>query len=212
MRKTFATIVFLCVCLSHTAGLCFVSHSPQVLETKNWQLETDEGSSKVLKFEISKVAVVSHSPENLCASVSLCEKISTSHITETFQYDNNGALTNWQGSPLWKGGGGNAAGGLSLAYNALGQVSSLAANSYSYDALGNRVVMDGKLFIPNHSDALKRPVIECNELGEIIRYYIWGDNRLLGFIDSNGTLTVAHSDKMTNGVSTMNRKASRCMI
>ena len=155
MKKTFSTIISLFVCLSHTTGLCFakfgvVSHSPQILETKNWQLETDVGS------------------------------------------------------PLWKGGGGNAAGGLSLTYDALGQVAKVAQtvcapsgeflSAFSYDALGNRIVMENKLFIPNHSDALKRPVIECNELGEIVRYYIWGDNRLLGFIDSNGTLTVAHSD------------------
>ena len=117
---------------------------------------------------------------------------STEHITETFSYDNNGALTNWLGSPLWKGGGGNAAGGLSLAYDALGR---FANGSCAYDALGNRIkTMDGNLWIPNHSDSLKRPVIECNELGEIIRYYIWGDNRLLGFIDSSGILTVAHCD------------------
>ena len=122
---------------------------------------------------------------------------STSHITETFTYDNNGALTEWQGSPLWKGGGGNAAGGLSLTYDALGQVAKVAQtflSAFSYDALGNRVVADTKLWIPNHSDALKRPLMECDTSGNVLRYYIWGDNRLLGFIEGN-TLTVAHSDE-----------------
>ena len=140
MKKTLAIVIPIFVCQVHTAGFCFVSHSPQVIETRNWQLETDVGS------------------------------------------------------PLWKGGGGNAAGGLSLTYDALGKVAQTFLSAYKYDALGNRVVMDGKYFIPNHSDALKRPVIECNELGEIIRYYIWGDNRLLGFIDANNNLTVAHCD------------------
>ncbi|MCL2103569.1 MAG: hypothetical protein FWH21_00710 [Kiritimatiellaeota bacterium] len=119
---------------------------------------------------------------------------STEHIEELFSYDGNGALTNWLGSPLWKGGGGNAAGGLSLTYNALGQVSSLAANSYSYDALGNRIKVNNALWIPNHSDSLKRPLMECDTSGNVLRYYIWGDNRLLGFIDSSGILTVAHCD------------------
>jgi len=140
MKNIFTKLFLsLFVYISHTTGLCFVSHSPQVLETRNWQLETDGGS------------------------------------------------------PLWKGGGGNAAGGLSLSYDALGKVAQTFLSVYKYDALGNRVVMDDKYFIPNHSDSLKRPVIECNELGEIIRYYIWGDNRLLGFIEGN-TLTVAHCD------------------
>ena len=122
---------------------------------------------------------------------------STEHITETFQYDGNGALTNWLGSPLWKGGGGNAAGGLSLTYDALGQVAKVAQtflSAFSYDALGNRVVADTKLWIPNHSDALKRPLMECDTSGNVLRYYIWGDNRLLGFIDANNNLTVAHCD------------------
>ncbi|MCL2103567.1 MAG: hypothetical protein FWH21_00700, partial [Kiritimatiellaeota bacterium] len=57
---------------------------------------------------------------------------STEHITETFQYDGNGALTNWLGSPLWKGGGGNAAGGLSLTYDALGKLAQTFLSAYKY--------------------------------------------------------------------------------
>ena len=41
MKKTIATVISLFVCLSHTTGLCFASYSPPILETKNWQLETD---------------------------------------------------------------------------------------------------------------------------------------------------------------------------
>jgi YD repeat-containing protein len=114
---------------------------------------------------------------------------STPHITETFLYDGNGALTNWVSSTN----------SLSLAYNALGQVASitnhlsLTINHYSYDALGNRISTGDRVWVPNHSDALKRPLLECDNNGVIIRYYIWGENRLLGFIENN-TLTVAHCD------------------
>jgi len=111
---------------------------------------------------------------------------STPHITETFLYDNNGALTNWTG--------GRTSSSASFTYNALGQLSSLATNSYAYDALGNRVVCGGKLWIPNHADPLKRPLMEYAPDGTPLRYYIWGENRLLGFIDANGVLTVAHCD------------------
>ena len=92
MKKTFAIVIPLLMCLAHTTGLCFVSHSPQILETRNWQLETEEGSSKVLKFEISKVADASYSPETLCASASLCEKIGE-QVFRAY-YDNSGNVTN----------------------------------------------------------------------------------------------------------------------
>jgi RHS repeat-associated protein len=65
-----------------------------------------------------------------------------------------------------------------------------------YDALGNRVIHDGRIWIPDHSDPLKRPLIEATLNGTPVRYYIWGPGRLLGFIDAAGnTLTVAHSDE-----------------
>ena len=58
--------------------------------------------------------------------------------------------------------------------------------------------MDNTIFLPDHSDPLKRPLLECNADGTIIRYYIWGNERLLGFIDTNNTLTVAHCDEQGN--------------
>ena len=183
-------------------GLCFVSHSPQVLETRNWQLETDSydiTAGAIPKPTLQRTALNTFDAADRLVSSSVRYgqgADSTEHITETFQYDGNGALTNWLGSPLWKGGGGNAAGGLSLTYDALGQVAKVAQtflSAFSYDALGNRVVADTKLWIPNHSDSLKRPLMECDSSGAVLRYYIWGDNRLLGFIEGN-TVTIAHSD------------------
>jgi RHS repeat-associated protein len=64
-----------------------------------------------------------------------------------------------------------------------------------YDALGNRVIHDNRIWIPDHNDPLKRPLIEATLNGTPVRYYIWGPGRLLGFIDAQtGELTVAHCD------------------
>ena len=41
MKTALAKVIFLFVCLAHTTGLCIVSHSPPILETRNWKLETD---------------------------------------------------------------------------------------------------------------------------------------------------------------------------
>jgi RHS repeat-associated protein len=67
----------------------------------------------------------------------------------------------------------------------------------SYDALGNRLVSGDRLFIPDHADPLKRPLIEAEAAtGEPVRYYLWAPGRLLGFIErASGALTVAHCDE-----------------
>ena len=93
-------------------------------------------------------------------------------------------------------------------YDTQGRLASLggppsSAAAFSYDALGNRVLAAGHIFIPDHSDPLKRPLVECDADGTPLRYYIWGPGRLLGFVDAGradsplpaDTLTVAHSDE-----------------
>ena len=122
-------------------------------------------------------------------------------VAETFAHDLNGALTNWvsqipNSSSL-------ITNSLSLAYNALGQMSQLITSylspiTYSHDALGNRIKSGDILFIPDHADPRGRPLTECLSDGTPVRYYIWGPGRLLGFIDADGTLTVAHGDEYGN--------------
>jgi RHS repeat-associated protein len=113
-------------------------------------------------------------------------------VSETYLYDGNGALTNLVS-------GSNAV--FSAAYDPLGQLSSLrlcaSALNLSCDPLGNRVVSGDRLWLPDHADPLKRPLIEADAAtGEPIRYYLWGPGRLLGFIDAaSGALTVAHCDE-----------------
>jgi len=114
-------------------------------------------------------------------------------VSETYLYDGNGALTNVQ----------SAIGNEHYGYNPLGQLTSLNLREsvpsvdYSYDPIGNRIVCGGRLFIPDHADPLKRPLIEADAAtGNVLRYYLWAPGRLLGFIDAaSGTLTVAHCDE-----------------
>jgi RHS repeat-associated protein len=87
------------------------------------------------------------------------------------------------------------------AYTEFGQLSSFAHSStnafthFSYDPLGNRVLTGDRLWITDHADPMKRPLMECSTNGVVFRYYLWGNGRLLGFIDSEGALTIAHSDE-----------------
>ena len=141
---------------------------------------------------------------------------SSPHLTETFLYNLHGALTNWTG-------GAKNATSLSLTYDPYGQLTCLATtnissfishlSSFSYDPLGNRLTTStNTLLIPDHADPLKRPLVELDAAtGDPIRYYLWADNRLLGFIDAaTSTLTLAHCDDFgsvialteTNGVVT----------
>ena len=128
-------------------------------------------------------------------------------VQETFLYDGNGAMTNATsaGETMF-----------SASYDAQGRLASLGTGSstgttgvppvesaFSYDALGNRILFADHVFVPDHSDPLKRPLIECDADGTPLRYYIWGPGRLLGFIDAGragsplpaDVLTVVHSDE-----------------
>jgi RHS repeat-associated protein len=71
--------------------------------------------------------------------------------------------------------------------------------SASYDALGNRVNTtvngDPRLWVIDHTDPLKRPLMETTTNGVPVRYYIWGAGRLLGIIDADGTLRCVHADE-----------------
>ena len=126
-------------------------------------------------------------------------------VQEMFLYDGNGAMTNATS-------GGETV--FSASYDAQGRLASLggppnmggppsSAAAFSYDALGNRILFGNHIFVPDHSDPLKRPLIECDADGTPLRYYIWGPGRLLGFIDAcragsplpADTLTVVHSDE-----------------
>ncbi len=109
--------------------------------------------------------------------------------TLAFDYDGNGSLTNVtrNGSTL-----------VTLSYDSDSCVANVEMGgdgiSCQYDSLGNRVRWGGRYWIPDFSDALKRPLIECDETGAVVRFYIWGAGRLLGFLDGNEVLTVAHCD------------------
>ena len=112
-------------------------------------------------------------------------------ICEVYSHDDCGAVTNVtaDGETIF-----------AVEYDALGRLVSMggppsSAAAFSYDALGNRVCAGGHTFIPDHDDPLKRPLLEYDASGAVVRRYIWGAGRLLGFIDANNALTVVHSDE-----------------
>jgi YD repeat-containing protein len=113
-------------------------------------------------------------------------------VAENYGYDLNGSMTNIvSGTNLF----------FAATYTEFGQLSTFAHSStnafahFSYDPLGNRVITGDRLWIADHADPMKRPLMECSTNGVVQRYYLWGNGRLLGFIDSEGALTVAHSDE-----------------
>jgi YD repeat-containing protein len=121
-------------------------------------------------------------------------------VAESYGYDANGSMTNIVS-------GTNLA--FAASYTEFGQLSSLTQSgtntltqshtntflNFSYDPLCNRVITGDKLWVTDHADPLKRPLMECSTNGVVLRYYLWGNGRLLGFIDSEGALTIAHSDE-----------------
>ena len=109
---------------------------------------------------------------------------------ETFAYDGNDAMiratANGETVPF--------------RYDADRALASITAGgneaTFAYDALGNRLVAEGHIWIPDQNDALKRPLLEYDSSGNLIRAYIWSGGMLLGYVNAVGTLTVAHTDEM----------------
>jgi len=116
----------------------------------------------------------------------------TNTYAETYLYDLNGALTN------------TVSGSESVfdaAYDALGQLTSLnlresvSSVDYSYDPIGNRIVCGDRIWIPDHADSLKRPLIEADASGMPVRYFVWGGGMLLAVVEADGTMRYCHSDE-----------------
>jgi RHS repeat-associated protein len=122
----------------------------------------------------------------------------TNPVIETYRYDGCGALTNIACS-----GGDTGTQSVNYAYDYAGRMLSATASnltlSASYDAIGNRVNTtvngDPRLWVIDHTDPLKRPLMETTTNGVPVRYYIWGAGRLLGIIENDGTLRCVHADE-----------------
>jgi len=114
-----------------------------------------------------------------------------------FEYDLNG---NCRRATSWSDG--LVKGELSVSHDSSGAISSVSCNSssfaFAYDALGTRVVSGGRVFIPNLADRCRRPLLEYDRNGVFVRAYIWIESKLLGYIDANNELTVAHTDEYGN--------------
>ena len=123
-------------------------------------------------------------------------EIAERNIEETFAYDANGAMVvascNTNSMPLF------------ISYNSRHQLqcvsNAVRKIEFAYDSAGNRVIADGHYLIPDYLDSFNRPLMECNASGEVLRYYIWSGGMLLGYIDNNSVLTIAHCDDHGNVV------------
>lgn len=117
---------------------------------------------------------------------------------EAFAYDGNGALVRAES-------GGET---VAFCYNADLSLAGIAVDgtedAFAYDALGNRVVAGGHVWIPDQNDALKRPLLEFDAGGTLLRSYIWAGGALLGYVEAEGSLVVAHADEQ-GGVITLSR-------
>jgi RHS repeat-associated protein len=119
--------------------------------------------------------------------------LGTNTVTENYLYDPCGALTN-----IVRSTGTNDV----YAYDLAGRMTAATASNLSlvafYDALGNRVktTVNGvtRLWVVDHTDPLKRPLMETTTNGTPVRYYVWGAGRLLAAIDADGTTRYAHCD------------------
>lgn len=120
--------------------------------------------------------------------------VGTNTFTETYLSDPCGALTN-----LVRGAGASSD---VFSYDLAGRMTAASASNLSlaatFDALGNRVktAVNGtnRLWVIDHADPLKRPLMETTTNGTPVRYFVWGAGRLLAAIDADGTTRYAHSD------------------
>lgn len=117
---------------------------------------------------------------------------------ETFAYDGNDAMIRATANDET----------VSFQYDADRSLASITAGgneaTFKYDAMGNRILAGGHILIPDQNDALKRPLLEYDSSGNLIRAYIWSGGMLLGYVDAEGTLTVAHTDEM-GGVAALSK-------
>ena len=117
----------------------------------------------------------------------------TNTFAETYLYDLNGALTNKQ----------SAIGNGQYEYDCAGRMTFASTGnatlSVTYDALGNRLTTCSAnathLWVTDHADPRKRPLMETDSNGTPVRYFIWGGGLLLAVVEADGTVRNAHSDE-----------------
>jgi RHS repeat-associated protein len=119
--------------------------------------------------------------------------LGTNALSETYLYDGCGALTN-----IVRSVGTNDLFTYDLAGRMISATVSNLSLLVSYDALENRVktTVNGttRLWVIDHTDPLKRPLMETTTNGTPVQYFIWGAGRLLAVIDADGTTRYAHCD------------------
>jgi len=126
--------------------------------------------------------------------------LGTNTVAETYLYDLNGALTN-RYSEI--GGQRSEVGEQQFEYDCAGRMTFASTGnatlSVTYDALGNRLTTYAanttRLWITDHADPRKRPLMETDSNGTPVRYFIWGGGMLLALVEADGTIRYCHSDE-----------------
>jgi len=125
--------------------------------------------------------------------VSATVAVGTNTLAETYRYDGGGALTNVTRGAETQDYEYDLAGRLTFA-----SVSGVSL-SVTYDALGNRLTTYSanttRIWVTDHADPLKRPLMEADANGVPVRYYVWGGGMLLAVVEADGTVRYAHSDE-----------------
>ena len=124
--------------------------------------------------------------------VSATVAVGTNTVAESYLYDGNGALTNKQ----------SAIGDGEYEYDCAGRMTFASTGnatlSVTYDALGNRLTTYSsnttRIWITDHADPRKRPLMETDSNGVPVRYFIWGGGMLLAVVEADGSVHYAHSD------------------
>lgn len=118
----------------------------------------------------------------------------TNTYAESYLYDLNGALTNRQSAADERQYEYDCAGRLTYC-----QQSAVCNLAITYDALGNRLTTYAgnatRIWVTDHADPRKRPLMEADLNGVPQRYYIWGGGMLLAVVEADGVVHYAHSDE-----------------
>jgi len=124
--------------------------------------------------------------------VSATATLGTNTVAEAYLYDGCGALTNRL----------SVSGDAQYEYDCAGRMTFASSGdgtlSVTYDALGNRVTTyaanNTRIWITDHADPRKRPLMEADSNGVPVRYFIWGGGMLLAVVEADGVVHYAHSD------------------
>jgi len=178
------------------SGWSYNNGSPIIGRT----ITRDEAGVKIQEQVVSGLFPNPQSPRRVANTFDAADRlvsatlaVDTNNFAETYLYDGNGALTNRH----------SASSDQQFEYDCAGRMTFASTDgatlSVTYDALGNRLTTYSanatRIWITDHADPRKRPLMETDANGAPVRYFIWGGGLLLAVFEADGTVHYAHSDE-----------------